>query len=160
VLFGLLSDTHGNLPATRRAIGALTDRGADLLLHLGDVGDERVIDLLAGIPARVVFGNCDDDRSLTRYAEALGLTVDHPLGRFEADGRSVAFTHGHEDEPVKRAFAGKPDYFLHGHTHQVRDERIGSTRVINPGALFRARRYSVALLDPGRDHVEWIEVAR
>jgi predicted phosphodiesterase len=40
------------------------------------------------------------------------------------------------------------DFLLHGHTHEVRDERVGSTRIINPGALFRARRYTAALLTP------------
>jgi len=30
--------------------------------------------------------------------------------------------------------SGDYDYVIHGHTHQLRDELIGHTRVINPGA--------------------------
>ena len=40
----------------------------------------------------------------------------------------------------------------------LRDERIGRTRVINPGALQRARRYTVALLDTEMDALELFEL--
>ena len=33
---------------------------------------------------------------------------------------------------------GGADFLLHGHTHVPRDERIGATRVFNPGAVGRA----------------------
>ena len=49
-------------------------------------------------------------------------------------------------------------YLCHGHTHATRDERLGPTRVINPGALFRARRHTVAVLDLARDEVSFLAV--
>ncbi|MFM1868717.1 MAG: hypothetical protein RL591_2125, partial [Planctomycetota bacterium] len=75
---GFISDTHGRADRARRAIDLLIARGAERIVHLGDVGSESVLDLLAGIPALVVFGNCDDARSLARYAELLGIEVAHP----------------------------------------------------------------------------------
>jgi len=63
---GLIADSHGDLEATRQAIGLLKRRGASLLIHLGDFCDsvrhERsaaMISLLReqGIPA--VKGNND-----------------------------------------------------------------------------------------------------
>ena len=45
-IIGLISDSHGDAPITRRAAELLARRGADLLLHLGDVGNEAVIDAL------------------------------------------------------------------------------------------------------------------
>jgi hypothetical protein len=35
---------------------------------------------------------------------------------------------------------------------------VGRTRVLNPGALHRARRYTALLLDPRSGSAEWIDV--
>ncbi|MFM7807474.1 MAG: metallophosphoesterase family protein, partial [Planctomycetota bacterium] len=94
---GILSDSHGHADRTRRAIEALQAAGATRFLHCGDVETEHVLDQLAGLDSHVVFGNCDPVRPLTRYAERLGLQVHHPMGRVQADGRTIAFTHG--DDP-------------------------------------------------------------
>jgi hypothetical protein len=93
MLLGILSDSHGRADTTRLAVKLLRDRGAELLLHLGDIGGEQVIDELVGQPARIVFGNCDwNDRELGRYAEILGIINDHPIGRLTIDDKDVAFT--------------------------------------------------------------------
>jgi putative phosphoesterase len=161
MLLGVLSDSHGHADVTGRAVRALLDEGAELLLHLGDIGTEAVLDELAGHPARIVFGNCDWNlRELARYAEGVGIEVDHPAGRIELGGRRVVFTHGHLAGVVQEALDEGVEYLLHGHTHEVRDERIGRTRVINPGALHRAARYTSALLDPVEDQLRWIPIAK
>ena len=67
---GILSDSHGRADNTALAVKSLRDRGAELLLHLGDLGSRDVIDELAGGPARIVFGNCDPDS-----------TAGHPIAR-------------------------------------------------------------------------------
>jgi predicted phosphodiesterase len=38
--------------------------------------------------------------------------------------------------------SGKHAYVFHGHTHRRRDQTIGHTRVVNPGALGGTRRQS------------------
>jgi predicted phosphodiesterase len=55
--------------------------------------------------------------------------------------------------------AQEHDYLLHGHTHVRRDERVGKTRVINPGALHRAAEKTVALLDLAADRLEYLRIA-
>ena len=45
-----------------------------------------------------------------------------------------------------------------GHTHIKRDEKIGKTRVINPGALFRIYPYTIALLDVETDRLEFVKI--
>ncbi len=137
----------------------LVERGAHVLLHLGDVETDAVLDELAGHPARVVFGNCDDVDRLSSYAAHLGIKVDHPMGVFDADGKNVVFTHGHMPRLVHDVL-GDADYLFHGHSHEVRDERVGRTRVINPGALVRASRYTCSLLDTHTDTLELLEVER
>jgi predicted phosphodiesterase len=54
--------------------------------------------------------------------------------------------------------SGQFPYVCHGHTHKVRDERIGEVHVINPGALRRARRHTVAILDTDGDTLEHVVV--
>jgi putative phosphoesterase len=156
---GILSDSHGRVDPTRAAVAQLLDLGCSILLHLGDLGSEAVIDELVGHNARIVLGNCDDD-DLGRYAGHVGVLNDHPAGRLAIDGRDIVYTHGHLLECMRAALSERVAYLLHGHTHELRDERVGATRVINPGALHRAARYTAAVLEPASDRLEIVEVAR
>ncbi len=175
---GLLSDSHGRAATTRRAVRALMEAGASSLLHMGDIGSMEVIDELVlppdangkGIDVRLVFGNVDWDRaSMARHAEHLGIIVCDPVGRLTlpaaADGvagqpspRELIFLHGDDSEAMIKALASHPAYLCHGHSHQARNERIGATRIINPGALFRAQNYTVAILDTDADEVTFFPV--
>lgn len=159
-ILGVLSDSHGRAGITARAVKSLIEKGANLLIHLGDVETDEVIDELVGHNSRLVFGNCDwDTGPLSRYAESVGVKVDHPAGRLEIDGKVVAFTHGHLQDEMDKALTDKVDYLLHGHSHELRDEMVGKTRIINPGALFRASRYTAVILEPATDRLEIIEIA-
>jgi predicted phosphodiesterase len=70
----------------------------------------------------------------------------------------VGITHGNLEDEVCRLLESRVDILLHGHTHAIRDELVGATRVMNPGALHRAARYTALLLDPATGHAEWVEV--
>jgi putative phosphoesterase len=158
MLIGILSDSHGRAQRTAAAVEALRGKGADLLIHLGDVETDAVIDELVGHPVRIVFGNCDEERTLGAYARGMGLLVDHPMGELNVCGRRVAYTHGHMPNLIREALARGVDYLLHGHTHETCDLRHGPTRIVNPGALHRAARYTAAILDPEADALEVIEI--
>ncbi len=173
---GLISDTHGRHLLTRQAVRILLAAGAGELIHLGDVGTCAVLEellvatpgpdsdgdsqRLQTLPVHLVFGNADGDISnLARYARELGLDVQHPAGRLTLeDGRSLAFTHGHDRRLLAAALEEHVAYLCHGHTHRAADTHQGPTRIINPGALCRAARYSVALLDTAQDRLTFLEV--
>jgi putative phosphoesterase len=164
---GLLSDSHGRAVTTDKGVRALLDRGVDVLIHLGDVGSVEVIDALAvdrpdrdeQIEAHVVFGNTDwDIDGLSEYARDLDVTVDHPLGRLLFNDDTLAFCHGHEPDLMQAALADGARWLCHGHTHRTADSHRGGTRVINPGALFRAAHYTVAVLDTDADTLEIIDI--
>ncbi len=150
---------------TQRGVERLLDAGAQRLIHLGDVGSVEVLDALcvAGtngqqLPAHLVFGNTDWDlEDLRQYAQELGLQVDHPVGclPLESGEGELVFCHGHEEAPMQAALDRGVRYLCHGHTHRQADEQQGPTRIINPGALFRAKIYSVALLDTATDQLEF-----
>lgn len=161
-VLGLLADSHGRADTTRRAVELLIDTaGVDVLIHLGDVCDDAVLDALAGVPAHVVFGNCDHDwAALGDYARSLGLHVDHPCGRLDVGSRAVVYAHGDNPAYERQAVSTCADYFCHGHSHDLRDQRVGETRIVNPGALFRAACYTVARLDPGAGRLDVLTVGR
>ena len=166
VRLGILSDTHGRADACRLAVRILLDMGANAFAHCGDVGAKDVLDALAGHAAWFVWGNNDFDRPrLAAYARDIGLECLDDFGRFNFAGRQFAITHGDQPglvTPVRRAAeAGqapqgvevRDDYLLTGHTHVSHDRRIGRLRWINPGALYRARPLTVALLDASADEL-------
>jgi putative phosphoesterase len=156
---GLLSDSHSRWERTKRAIAALRSAGATAFLHCGDVEDELVLDQLAGLDSHLVWGNCDwNSQTLGRYARDLGITVHGEAGELAVDGKRIVFTHGHEISAMRAAVSGGADYLVHGHTHELRDERVGTTRILNPGALHRAARFTVAALVPATDELRVIEV--
>lgn len=152
MILGILSDSHGRAERTVRALTLLDEKGAAAFVHCGDIGGEDVLIALAGRNVWFVWGNCDyTDASMNRYVRSLGLPLPNavPL-RIDLDGNGIAVFHGHERE-IDRFDATQFDYVLHGHTHVRRDERIGQTRFINPGALHRAAEHTVATLDLSSD---------
>lgn len=162
-----MSDTHGQAQTAVRAVNVLLRQRIDSLLHMGDVGSTNVIDALAvvnpstGKPldAHLVFGNTDFDyASLGDYATGLGIRNHHPVGSVETPRGKLVFAHGDDETAIIDALAAKAAYFCHGHTHVYAQRRVDQTLIINPGALFRANPYTVAVLDTEKETVEFYQV--
>src|SRR3954471_4134576 len=134
---------------------------AEFFIHCGDVGSERVLDHLAGVPSAFVFGNTDWDRAaLARYAQSIGVACHPSLAELELGGKKFAVTHGDDFKLRQRLLAEqRHDYLLQGHTHLRADQRVGKVRVINPGALHRAREKTVALLDTDAGRLTFLTVS-
>ena len=171
---GLLSDSHGRAETVERAAKLLASLRAGPVIHLGDIGGPQVLDaLLRGLGrvgrarprVHIVLGNADldadgrDSAGLGRAARRRGIEVHEPLGRLQFGRKTLVFLHGHVRKVLAEALAAGPDFLLHGHTHRLRDERVGKTRVINPGALFRAARYTAAVLDLPSGRLRWLAVS-
>ena len=160
MLLGLLSDTHDRTDAMAPAVEILKGRGAQYFIHCGDVGAAAVLDYLAGLPSAFVWGNCDWDRAgLARYAESIGVACFGPFGDLTLDGKRIALMHG-DDARLKQRILGEQqhDYLFQGHTHIPLDQRVGKTRLINPGALHRANPRTFALLDLASDALEFLSL--
>ncbi|MCS7034497.1 MAG: YfcE family phosphodiesterase [Phycisphaerae bacterium] len=162
MLLGILSDSHNQLDITRLAIETLQRAGAEFFIHCGDVGEERVLDLLSGLPNAVVWGNNDFDRQrLARYAQSISVNVHDPVARLTLAGRHLLVTHGDDPRLIESAVRDRSaDYILFGHSHIPSDQRRNGVRLINPGALHRARPKTVATLDLLRDELRHIELKR
>ena len=158
MLVGILSDTHDRLARTRTAVTMLEAAGAQVLLHCGDFVEPDMLVPCAVLPCHFVFGNNDIPSQLERAAQNLKVACLGWGGIVELAGKKIALTHGHNQAEFRRLQSGLPDYILTGHSHVVHDYREGTIRYINPGALHRARPYTVAVLDLATDDLQILEV--
>lgn len=156
----ILSDTHDNVRSTEAAVAVIRSLSPELVIHCGDITSPPLLHLFRDLPARFILGNNErDPQGLNKLSEELGFG---PIGKeleLEHRGKSFYVYHGHK-EHILDEMAGSQlyDYVLHGHTHTQRNEVLGRTRIINPGACHRARIHTIATLDLETDQVEFIEI--
>ena len=161
MLIGVVADTHDKAERLLAAIDALRTRGARCVIHCGDITNPEAVRACAGMPAYFVFGNNDRDRAGLRraIAEIDGHCLE-ASGELEIGGRRLAVTHGDDRKLVKRLIGTGPDYLFVGHAHRCVDRTEGDTRVVNPGALHRAARWTFALLDLATDELEYLTLPK
>jgi putative phosphoesterase len=151
MLIGVVSDTHGHVPYARDGVRMLESFGVETVLHCGDIGSVEIIPLFAAWPTHFVFGNVDIGaaaRELRAAIEQAGQSCHGAFGRLELDGVKIALLHGDDSARLAEAISNQEfDLVCHGHTHLARNELVGRTRVLNPGALFRATPHSVAIVE-------------
>jgi putative phosphoesterase len=148
MLLGVVSDTHGHVANTQRAIRMLSSLQVEQVLHCGDIGSESIVWLFADWPTHFVFGNVDHDQAeLTAAIAACGQHSHGRFGRIELEGCTIALMHG-DDTPRLRETIHSGEYELvcYGHTHQPEQHRVGRTQVLNPGALYRASQHTIAVV--------------
>ena len=118
---GIISDTHGLIrPA---ALDAL--RGADRIVHAGDIGDPAVLDALQAIaPVIAVRGNND------RGAWARRLPA---RTTFEAGGAKIHVIHDRA-EIAASALEGGVALVVSGHSHRPSVSTESGIVFLNPGS--------------------------
>jgi hypothetical protein len=155
----VLSDTHSRYATVETALKLVGQHKVDLILHCGDIDDAETVWLFPG-NTHFVFGNCDTDKASIRQAvHGIGAELHDLVGELDLPGARVAFLHG-DIKPLMDnvEHSGDYDYLFYGHTHQAREHRTGRTRVINPGALQRARVKTFVVLDLASGEVESVVV--
>jgi putative phosphoesterase len=163
MVLAVISDSHDNRPAIRKALELARGRGAEEILHCGDLTSASTLTLFRGWTLQYAAGNMDRDAGEIRAAVdrlGLGSSCGGEL-RLERDGLRITVQHGNRADRLAAAIrSGEWDFVFHGHTHRRGDERIGRTRVVNPGALGSAAagRYSFCLLDTATREIEFVEV--
>jgi putative phosphoesterase len=160
MIVGVLGDTHGRVEMMAAGMRILREAGAEYFLHTGDVGSVEVLDHLAGVKGGFVFGNNDWDRgAMARYAQSIGVECFGNYGEVEVGGKRLAVMHGDDARLRAKVLAEQRiDWLFVGHSHLACEEKVGTIRVINPGALHRAARKTVATVDLGEGKVRWLGV--
>lgn len=130
--FGIISDTHGILPAEVHQVFSQVDR----ILHAGDVGDgDIIIELETIAPVTAVYGNTD----------GFDLRSQLPrIQKMEVDGLYFTITHGDQfgrpSASVLCAEFDEADVIIFGHTHEPLLELVDKTKtVLNPGSASQPR---------------------
>lgn len=134
----IMSDSHGRNENVELAIAQVREEIGEfqMLIHLGDVGDARELEALAGVPCYIVRGNTDYD------AKLLNANV------IEAGGHRIFATHGHLYQVDMRldllrfaALENDCDIAMYGHTHvPYLEEDPDDVTILNPGSISKPRQ--------------------
>ena len=133
-----LSDTHA--PRRWRSCPprvAAHLRGADLIMHAGDVCTAGVLDELSAFaPVRAVLGN-NDGPDVAAWGAPESVQLD-------LDGLQVAMIHDSGQAAgriarMRRRFPGAA-LVVFGHSHIPLDQSAGGLRIFNPGSPTDRRR--------------------
>jgi putative phosphoesterase len=159
-LIGIVSDTHEDVRMIMKAVAIFKARSPAMIIHCGDIISPPVLERFAGLPLKLVFGNNDGERSgLKKKCLELNFAEIDDTLTFEFAGKKFFVNHGTSARVIDEAAATQQyDYVLHGHTHEMRNESVGRTTIINPGALFSAESYTIAFLTPETGEVEFVEI--
>ena len=143
---GVISDTHGDIIAFRKALERF--EGADMILHAGDVlyhpprlrcGEgydiPALVEALNALPIPIIIaqGNCDSQV----YEELLEMPVQSPYALVEFEGVRIVANHGHllsREAMIDLARRYKTRYFITGHTHVPDLDPYGDFILMNPGS--------------------------
>jgi hypothetical protein len=118
---GVISDTHGLLRS--EALSAL--RGAEHILHAGDVGDPAILDALRGIaPVTAIRGNIDEGGPCSSLP---------PTELLELNGRSIYMLHDVKKLDLNPEAAGIAAVIF-GHSHKPLVEQRRGVLFLNPGS--------------------------
>lgn len=158
----ILSDTHDNESAARAAIDQIRILDPQVIVHCGDLESPHMLELFRGLPLKLSLGNCDwDVEGIRAKGRSLKITDIGFSIEFEVAEKRCFVHHGDNPRTLARAIdSGAFHYVFHGHSHARRDERIGTTRVINPGALYRSAEYTYATLDPVTDELKFYQIEK
>ena len=159
-MIGIMSDTHENESAIKKAVKLFKDKNVDFAVHCGDIISPPVLEHFQGLKMKFVFGNNDGEKEgLNEKAREFGFEEVTDEKEFEYKEKKFYVYHGTKKDKLEAAIkSNKYDYVLTGHTHIKRDEKIEKTRVINPGALFRIFPYTIALLDAESGVLEFVKI--
>jgi len=142
MLVGVLSDSHDDVSAIKRAGEELRRRGVSLVLHAGDwvsPFSARFLREALGESVRIVgvWGNNEGERPyFLETARKFGVEIAGEAAELDVAGRKVALYHGTSPILLRALVeSGLYDLVVYGHTHQAVMERCGRTLVVNPGEL-------------------------
>ena len=120
-MIGVISDTHGLL----RPEAIETLRGAEHIIHAGDIGAAEILEKLATIaPVTAIRGNVDTAAWASRLPETEVL---------ETGGISIYVLHDLAQLDLKPEAAGF-EVVISGHSHVPTQETKNGVLYLNPGS--------------------------
>lgn len=154
----IMSDSHENWPVLERAIAKANEEGCEVLLFAGDLIAPPGIPVLEKFNGSIkfVWGNNEMERvGITRKmdaAEKMEMCGDYFEGEF--DGVRVFMNHYPKFVELA-AKSGDYDLVIHGHTHEIREEKFGKCLLVNPGEIqgYKTKQSTFMIFDTGTKEI-------
>ncbi len=169
MLIGVMSDTHDNVDAIKRAVKVLVSRNVDFLIHCGDYISPFTIKLYRELkcPFYGVYGNNDGDKyTLNQRFKELNAEVHGQPHLYVLGERKIFVIHGLRSPETTKSIVyalaekGELDVIIYGHTHVFEEKRTRKTLILNPGEVcgYLTGKKTVALLETKELKVERIDL--
>lgn len=163
-MIGIISDSHDNLAAIRKAVEFFNEKQVKVVLHAGDLISPFTAKAFKELNSTFyfVFGNNDGDKiTLVKKFEEIGAVSCGDFGDLTIDGLHMALLHGTDETLVKAlARSGDFDIVIRGHTHDPGVRILEGTPIINPGECsgVLSGKCTVATLEVANLNVEITEL--
>lgn len=148
MLIGIISDTHDDMTAIRKAVDLLNAERVFQVIHAGDLVSPFTFEIFSELQCgfNAIFGNNDGDSILLKQKSG-GNIHNQPL-ILTFDEKKVIVVH-EPDLADALADSGHFQVVVHGHTHRPGVRRKGNAIIINPGKVARLHKgdSTFALLD-------------
>ena len=128
---GVISDSHDNMEAIKKAVEFFNENDVELVIHAGDIVSPFTADEFKKLNCDMllIYGNNDGDK-LYLKERFLNIGEFHPDPySFELYGKKIVVTHM---PSIVDALATKYDIVIYGHTHK-KDLRKEKALILNPG---------------------------
>ena len=134
----IISDSHENLENLKKTISWLNENKIKTIIHCGDVSRFNMLEEINQSfdgQTFLVWGNADEGFFKDiQYANYQNIKFCKQAGKIEIENKKIAFTH-FPKIARKLAQSGKHDLVFYGHSHKPWEEKIGKTKMLNPGNL-------------------------
>ncbi len=144
-----MSDTHKKIGRAKKAVDLLIGKGAEFIVHAGDIVREEVLEYLEEKKIRYVAVLGNNDYHFYKIIDKYNLVTEPYY--FKLAGKTWKLMHY-----PKYMFPLDTDIIVYGHTHDVDISFNGKNLILNPGEVC-ARDHgfsSCMLLDIKKDKYE------
>ena len=123
----IVSDTHRKFPLAKKAIDTLVAKGAQYILHAGDICEYDTLEYIknTGLPYVAVYGN--NDAHMVQYHDDFNLHKEPYYFKI----RDLKFKLMH----LPFYLTPDSDIVVFGHTHRFHAEMKQNTLFLNPGEV-------------------------
>ena len=132
MLIGIISDTHDNMTALRKAVDYFNTAMVEHVIHAGDYVSPFTFREMKRLNAKFtgIFGNNDGDKLLLQKQS--DRTIHNQPHIFELANKKIIVMHEHLIIDAL-ADSGHYDLVIYGHTHVPEIRKVKKTLIINPG---------------------------
>lgn len=149
-MIGIMSDSHDNLDAIRKAVKLFNSKDLDIVIHAGDLISPFTATEFQKLDPELVavYGNNDGEREGLKSAFKDTCLLED-FKEISVEGWKFSIIHGTNPAIVDSLRkSGNYDVVIRGHTHKL-EVLNGNTMLINPGELcgYVSSKQTVVLLN-------------